>query len=333
VARRLWTALLLTLLAVVIPVAQRDRGTITGIVTRHGEPVPTADVEVIDTTTKARFKATTDKNGRYTIEVPAGTYEVVVAPLGFSSDRFAQGDQKVEAGKISTLDVPLKSGNDGVLGDDAAYIAIRAKYANLKGPLPRAGGKPDLSGMWNANVDPNPAEAELLPWAEAVMKERFANEFKDIPSSACLPDDPAWTIPILYKFIHTPKLLVMLTEAEPHYRQIFIGGSHPPDLDPTWIGHSVAKWDGDTLVVDTVGFNDRSTVTMISFPHTDKMHVVERFTRRDLAHMTHEVTITDPGTFKKPLVWNAEWTLAPGEEIIETICNENNKYQENIATK
>jgi hypothetical protein len=170
-----------------------------------------------------------------------------------------------------------------------------------------------------------------LPWAAEKYKQMLASDFKDLPSAFCLPDDPAWTVPLLYRIVQTPGIIVMITEAEPHYRQIFMDGRpHPADLDPTWMGHSIGRWEGDTLVVDTAGFNDKTTVFYMSLPHTDRLRVVERFTRTDLAHLKHEVTVTDPGAFTKPMVWNAEWQYAPGEEILEAVCNENNRYLENI---
>jgi hypothetical protein len=126
----------------------------------------------------------------------------------------------------------------------------------------------------------------------------------------------------------------MITEADPHYRQIFMDGRpHPSDLDPTWMGHSIGRWDGDTLVVDSVGFNDKTTVLFSLLPHSDRLHVVERFARSSLASMTHEVTVTDTGAYTKPMVWNSEWQFAPGEEILEAICTENNKYLDNITPR
>jgi hypothetical protein len=335
IMRRLWIAGLVVTLFATTVLAQNGRGTIGGVLTNENGPLATVEVEARDVTTGAHFSAMTDTSGRYSLAVPAGTYEVSVAPLGFTTDRFAKDNQIVETGRTITLDIALKNGNDAVVGDDAAFLAIRARYLNVKGPLPRtAAGGPDLTGTWQANVDPHPEEAALLPWAAEVMKERIANAFKDLPTSACLPDDPAWTTPLLYKIVQTPTLLVFLTEAEPHYRQIFLDGrDHPKDVDPTWHGHSIGRWEGETLIVDTVGFNDKSWVTVQGLPHTDQMHIVERFHRTDLAHMTHEISVTDPATFMKPLVWRADWQNAPGEEIFESICNENNKYRENIADK
>src|SRR5439155_543208 len=116
-------------------------------------------------------------------------------------------------------------------------------------------------------------------------QKNVENSLRDSPTALCLP---GWVIPaqpILYKFVQTPALIVLLFELEPHNRQIFMDGrSHPADPDPTWVGHSVGKWEGDTLVVDTIGYNDRSWLPT-AIPHTEKLHVIERYRRPDLAHL------------------------------------------------
>jgi len=315
--------------------AQSARGTIAGSVSDNDGPVYTADIEARNKVTGTVYRAQTDVRGRYSISVPPGTYEVAVPQLGFRTERKAEDNKVVAAGKTLSLDFALQRGNDGVVGDDAAFVAVRKKYIGLKGPLPRAAtGKPDLSGVWNANIDDNPAPPPLLPWAEKEWKQRQASDFKDLPSSVCLPNDPAWSSPILQKIVQTPTLIVMLNEGVPGYRQIFLDGRpHPKNPDPTWQGHSVGRWDGDTLVVDTVGFNDKSWLLPEGLPHTDQMHIIERYRRVDLANMTREVTVIDPGAFTKPLERRIAWQLAPGEELLESICTENNKFLENISNK
>ena len=138
-----------------------------------------------------------------------------------------------------------------------------------------------------------------------------------------------------YKFVHTRGLLVLLFEQEPHYRQIFLDGRvHPQQADPTWMGHSVGKWEGDTLVVDTTGFNDKSWLLFATgLPHTEMLHMVERYRRPDLGHLLVDLRLEDPGTFTKPLERHMTWELAPGEEILEDICNENNKFPEYAGLK
>ena len=112
-----------------------------------------------------------------------------------------------------------------------------------------------------------------------------------------------------------------------------MAGGHPKrSRYPTWHGAlDRADGRGDTLVVDTVGFNDKSWLMPEGFPHTDQMHMIERYRRVDLAKLTRDVTMIDPGTFTKPLERRIAWQLAPGEELLESICNENNKFLENIS--
>ena len=209
------------------------------------------------------------------------------------------------------------------VGDDT-FLTLRNRYAGLSGPAPHAlDGKPDLSGIWNGSPDPNPEQASVLPWAATLQKQRIGNNLKELPSAYCLPGEVFPGAPLPYKIVQTPSLVVQLFEGG--FRQVFLdGGGHPQDPDPTWRGHSIGRWEGDTLLIDTVGFNDKAWLPAF-LPHTEQLHVVERYHRPDLAHLNIDVSIEDPGTFTKPWQLHMVWTLAPGEEIGEFIC-ENNKY-------
>jgi hypothetical protein len=316
--------------------AQIVGGTIRGTVRNPDGIVAGASIQAKQSTGKT-FTTISGKSGEYAlIALPEGAYEISVPQLGITSARFVKQDVAVQAGKTTTLDIALMKFNQGIVGDDNAFLAIHNKYANVRGPTPRApDGRPDLSGVWNANVDPNPEPASLLPWAADVMKVRRATNFRDQPSSVCLPDDPTPTLPLLRKFVQTRTLMVQLFEQEPHYRQIFLDGrEHPKDPDPTWMGHSIGRWEKDTLVVDTTGFNDKTWILFgEGLPHTEMLHMVERYRRLDLGHLTIDVTLEDPGTFTKPIERHMTWALAPGEEILESICNENNKFESNAGIK
>jgi len=198
-------------------------------------------------------------------------------------------------------------------------------------------GKPDLSGFWTPGPAA-PSEDEPpqgLPWAEAVVKERIANDLRDMPTSRCLPNGVAAQAG-RGKFVQTPTLLVMLLEFPGDTRQVFLDGrTHPKELEPTWLGHSIGRWDGDTLVVDTVGFNDKSWLTMIRnpYPHTEMMHVIERYRRPDLGHLELEMTVEDPAAFKKPWVVKRTANLDPTDEIRENICTENEKDLKHLPDK
>jgi hypothetical protein len=138
--------------------------------------------------------------------------------------------------------------------------------------------------------------------------------------------------PLLWKFAQTPSLLVMLFEDLPGIRQIYLDGRpHPKDWKPTWMGHSVGHWEGDTLVVDTAGFNDKSWLG--PYPHTAQLHVIERYRRRDLGHLDVQVVMEDAGTFVKPWTVNMVWNLAPGEEMLEYVCTENNRDEAHMVVK
>ena len=205
--------------------------------------------------------------------------------------------------------------------------------ATPQGPVPRSpDGKPDLSGVWNGggpigDLEMGLAKGEtipLLPAARALMASR---QSKDDPEANCLPTGVPRIAPYPWRILQTPTHIFFLFEGNIHsYRQIFMDGrAHPADLDPTWYGHSVGRWDGDTLVVDTVGFNDKFWFDFRGHPHTEKLHVIERYTRQSLGTMVNEITIDDPGAYSRPFKLTFTARLRPGEELMEYICNENNQ--------
>jgi hypothetical protein len=334
--RRSAIALVFLVVASTVGFAQTNRGAVAGTVTSPDGAVGGATVEAREQSTGRVYAALSGKAGRFRVaDLPAGTYEISVPALGIASVRFVQPDIVIGAGKTTPLDIALVKANHGVLGDDNAYLAIHNKYADVRGPAPRMrDGRPDLSGVWNANGDPHPAPVSMLPWAVQVMETRRATNFRDHPGNVCLPD-PTPTLPLLHKFVQTRTLIVQLFEQEPHYRQIFLDGrAHPKDPDPGWMGHSIGKWEKDALVVDTTGFNDKSWIIFAAgLPHTEMLHMIERYRRPDLGHLTIDLTLEDPGTFTKPIERHMTWELAPGEEILENICNENNKFRENAGLK
>jgi hypothetical protein len=210
---------------------------------------------------------------------------------------------------------------------------IRKRSVIKAGPPPRSrDGKPDLSGVWLANRDLYPERPDALPWAAAQAREHLETNMKDHPHTQCLPGSPpvdGQSPPFMAKFVQTSSLIVILTEGVPGYRQVFLDGrTHPPNPDPSWVGHSIGKWEGDTLVIDTIGFNDRGWMEI--YPRTEKLHIVERYRRVDSGHMEVHVTVEDPGVFSSPWHMNMDWDLAPQEELIEYVC-ENNKAQNMVG--
>ena len=209
-------------------------------------------------------------------------------------------------------------------------------------PAPRtADGKPDLNGLWGPDrtfiydITSTLKKGETLPiqpWAEKVTRERMSNAD---PEARCLPAGVPRMAPYPWKIVQQPKLVVFLFEGNIHsYRQIFMDGrGHPDDPDPTWYGHSIGKWEGDTLVVDTIGFNDKFWFDFAGHPHTEKLHITERYRRPDYSHLEFEVVIDDPGAYTKPFTMYGHSPLVENSEIIEYICNENNQDVGHIVGK
>jgi hypothetical protein len=206
--------------------------------------------------------------------------------------------------------------------------------ATPTGPTPHlADGTIDLSGVWMGSGSNSgditkglkPGEQVImLPAAEALMKTRKS---QDDPEANCLPTGVPRGAPYPWRIVQTPTHYFMLFEGNIHsFRQIFMDGrKHPDDPDPTWYGHSTGKWDKDTLVIDTVGFNDKFWFDYLGHPHTERLHTIESYTRTDLGNMTIEVTIDDPGAYTKPFTTVGRARIQPpGDELLEYVCQENN---------
>jgi hypothetical protein len=217
---------------------------------------------------------------------------------------------------------------------------------NLSAPTPRTpDGKPDLSGIWvldrppdpfgdlyrtpdDTQIEIKPEDVILTPEGEA-LRGRMQPKFL---GARCLPRDLAlYTAVQPFKMIAFKGALVLLYEYQTTYRQIFMDGRKlPKDPNPAWWGYSVGKWDGDTLVVDTTGFNDDVPLTGAGHPHSDALHVIQRFRRRDFGHLEIQFTIDDPKVYAKPWSFKEEHHLTPDTELLEFICNENEKDLKHI---
>jgi len=251
---------------------------------------------------------------------------------------------------FAPLRAPLKAQAPPSNGETriiAGRIADRAA-SGKPGPTPRLpGGKPDLGngkGSWNpriiqniAGVGPgapgrNPVEkiidVPFQPWARQLYEKRLADLQKDDPESRCLPPG----IPRLYQtpfpfqiFQLTDRVLFVFEGGSHFWRPVFTDGRpHLKDPNPTYLGDSIGHWEGDTLVVDTIGFNDRTWLDQDGHPHTEALHTVERFERTDEATLHYQVTIEDPSAYTRS--WTTSYTIpwAPGEEPMEYVCHENN---------
>jgi len=315
--------------------AWAQSGSISGTVFgAEGKAVENAPVQARDPATGAVFRIYGDSNGAYALTgIPPGEYTVSVAMPGFRFLPFAQMGVQVAATPVK-FDIHLADGNAGTLGDDPGEVAtaLRKRTPQRNGPTPRtAGGHPDLSGVWNGNDDPFPEDPPYLPAAAAVHQKWLDEHLKNDPGARCLPGDALLFGSATWRIVQTPTLLVTVVEGPPFAREVFLDGRghpdiHSPSFNPTWMGHSTGHWEGDTLVVDTVGFNDRGTVGGAPNPRSEKLHVVERYRRPDFSHLEIEFTIDDPGAYSKPWKIHNTWDLAPeGEEVLEYICAENNK--------
>jgi hypothetical protein len=229
---------------------------------------------------------------------------------------------------------------------------------NLSAPAPRTfDGKPDLSGIWQ--VEPTPwtemkplvgnlndlfapgddlmdfskyainiladfkrGEEPLRPEADAAMRRPRVG--------SCLPQGIPfiYLIPAPAKWIQSPGLTVILFEGMNGVRQIYTDGRKPPaDPQPMWQGYSTGRWEGDTLVIDAVGFNDKTRLDATGHPHSEALHLTERYHRRDFGHLDVETTIDDPKLYTKPLTIHYTELLQPDTDILEYVCQENERDQ------
>ena len=207
---------------------------------------------------------------------------------------------------------------------------------DLTAATPRTSdGKPDLSGLWRPEA--NPYRFDLIqdlrdegifrPLAEALFMKRVADFRRDDPVTHCLPGGPSEILAGLYRIIESPTMVALLYEGgSGRYRQIFTDGRKlPNDPNPTWLGYSVGRWESDTLVVETAGFNDRSWLDRAGHPHSENLRVTERFRRVNFGHMLFQITFDDPQTLTKPLSISLELNYAPDTEMLETVCNEDER--------
>jgi hypothetical protein len=236
---------------------------------------------------------------------------------------------------------------------------------NLTAPPPRLpDGRTDFSGIWLAaqkipctpefdkfvecgiEIGGSPLALNIgggvqgglpyQPWAAAIVKQRTAENSKDDPHARCLPDNPprGYGLPHLTKAVHTPRLLVLLNEVNAMYRQIFIDGRPlPVDPNPSWNGYSTAAWEGDTLVVQTIGFRDGLWLDMAGNPMTDAAKMTERIRRPNYGTLEVRITIDDPKAYTRP--WSVEMNQAIrlDTELIDEFCLENEKSSQRMRGK
>jgi hypothetical protein len=208
----------------------------------------------------------------------------------------------------------------------------------------------DFSGVWNMRATPAQRKflgstytadpPEMTPWGtEKYMGYKPSNgprthslkETDDPVLKLCLPPGTPriYLQPFPFQIVMTPKEMIMIFEYDHTIRQIFLDGRpHPEDLSPTYMGHSIGKWDGDTLVVDTVGFNERTWLDRDGHPHSDQLHVIERFHKTDGENIIDDVTIEDPKVLLKPWKTQLNFQLKPGWDIMELACTDNAAFED-----
>jgi len=214
---------------------------------------------------------------------------------------------------------------------------------NLSAPVPRtADGKPVLAGLWRTapggpgvgDIARNLKEpVPFQPWAEKLYQERRANDSRDDPTARCVVGGVPRSDLVGYPFriLQVPGMVAILYEAVHSYRQIFTDGRElPVDPNPAWFGYSVGRWEGDVFVVQTTGFNDNVWLDNAGKPATERLRVTERFIRKNFGSMDIEITIDDPKAYTKPWTVTQPYAFQADTELLEYICNENNKYFEII---
>jgi len=247
---------------------------------------------------------------------------------------------------------------------DARIPRTKDGKPNLSAPAPRLNGKPDVSGLWQAerrpgseynrilagftdiqpdihDITPNvlnvfwgmkPEEEPLRPEAAALVKYRLQHPL-EYPHTQCLPGGiPLALLVFTFKMIQTPQEIVQLSETADPPRQIHTDGrTLPKDPDPTWMGYSVGHWEGDTLVVETAGLNDRAWLDAFGHPRSESMHITERYRRRDFGHMDLEITFNDPKYYTRPFKLKLPLRLMPDSDMLEYVCNENERDRTHLG--
>lgn len=315
--------------------AQSGSGSLSGsVLGPNGAAVPDAPIRAVNVATGTDARTYSSATGRYELlNLPGGTYVVSVEMPCCAFAPYRNEGVSLRAAQRAELNIQLAEGGSlNVLGDDPGIIAaeLRRRQVIPNLPVPRTeAGRPNLSGVWLVGQDPFPERPEALPWAEALARERIANEFRDHPHTRCLPDGPpvpGSNPPFMGKFVQTPDLLLILFEDPPGFRQVFLDGrAHPADPSPTWMGHSIGRWEGDTLVVDVTAFNEKTWLAGVGTIHSNQLRVIERYTRDAADSIVYDVTIEDPVVFTKPWRQQEILHLRPGERIREYECIENNE--------
>jgi hypothetical protein len=247
---------------------------------------------------------------------------------------------------------------------DARTPRAKDGKPNLTAPVPRTAGNPDLSGVWELDPTPvselkrrlppeffelqidvpsaskymvnllwdfKPEDDPSRPETKALVQQRAKTH--DNPTSRCLPGSVPFSLMILpFKIVQTPRQIVMLFEHYDPPRQIYTDGRPlPKDPDPLWMGYAAGQWQGDTLVVESAGFNDKTWLDGMGHPRSESARMTERYHRRDFGHLDVEVTVNDPKYYTRAFTVKLPFHLIPDSDVLEAICAENEKDRVHLA--
>jgi hypothetical protein len=241
-------------------------------------------------------------------------------------------------GEHGVWNVPyITNMGERLVGPDGTTVAETRAAAIRGGGRAPGGGEGTLEGgRGGAKSEPR---VPFMPWSAGIYNYNSANNSKYDPEGYCLPPGGPrlMATPYPMEIIQLPeqKRILMIFEGATHiWREIYLDGRpHPQgdELNPTYLGHSVGHWDGDTLVVDVVGFNEQTWLDYYGHPHTDQLHIVERFSRPNKRTLHYEALVDDPGAYTKPFTirWDIPWNSTG--ELIEYICQENNRYLQRLT--
>jgi hypothetical protein len=222
--------------------------------------------------------------------------------------------------------VGLWGAPNGPVGDIAAGMPNVS--CDTPGAVKQAAGR----GRGGAAAAAAPVCKEPVPYTAEGMKAKASHMSKDDPEANCLPTGVPRVAPYPWRIVQDKTHFFFIFEGNIHsYRQIFMDGrKHPDDPDPTWYGHSTGSWDGDTLVIDTIGYNDKFWFDFAGNPHSEKLHTIERYTRTDAATLQIETEIVDPVMYSKPFKITFTARAQPNGEITEYICQENQQDAQHL---
>lgn len=249
--------------------------------------------------------------------LPTATPGQQAGPPGSQKQDLTRPAPRWPDGRISFTGTPKEIGN----WEGPPVSSLILKVRN---------GRPAVS-PWDLPTNPTIDQVPFRPWARKQYLTRQANLTADDPHTRCKPSGGPrfWHTPYGIEVLDLPETqeIIFIGVGTPHsWRIVYLDGRpHPKNLKPSWYGHSIGHWEGDTLVIDTVGFNERFWLTRGGVPHTSKAHLIERISRPNFYRLRYEVTIDDPGAYTR--TWSGGWYLrwSAGNEPFDYLCQENNR--------